>query len=56
VTDDGKMIATYQLRPDVTWADGTLLTTADLMFTYRVLHDALLIGNRLVNVGMISIL
>jgi peptide/nickel transport system substrate-binding protein len=33
------MVATYKLRPDVKWADGTLLTTKDLMFTYRVMMN-----------------
>lgn len=39
ITPDGKMIATYRLRPDVRWADGAPLTTRDLLFTYRVTKD-----------------
>jgi peptide/nickel transport system substrate-binding protein len=39
ITDDGKMIATYKLRPDVKWADKTPVTTRDLLFTYKVTKD-----------------
>ena len=30
VTADGKMVATYKLRPDVRWADGAPFTQRDL--------------------------
>ncbi|HZT08843.1 MAG TPA: ABC transporter substrate-binding protein [Chloroflexota bacterium] len=36
LTDDGGMISTYKLRPDVKWADGTPLTAQDLLFSFRV--------------------
>jgi peptide/nickel transport system substrate-binding protein len=39
VTDDGGMVATYRLRPDVKWADGAPFTTKDLMFTFRVVKN-----------------
>jgi len=42
VTDDGKMIATYKLRPDVQWADGQPFTTDDLLFTFRFTQDPLM--------------
>jgi peptide/nickel transport system substrate-binding protein len=39
LTPDGKMIATYKLRPDVKWADGAPFTSRDLMFTYKTVKD-----------------
>ncbi len=39
VTDDGRMVATYRLRPDVRWADGQPFTSRDLLFTFNVTHD-----------------
>ncbi len=39
LTDDGRMIATYQLRHDVRWADGAPLTARDLIFTFNLTRD-----------------
>jgi peptide/nickel transport system substrate-binding protein len=39
LTDDGRMIATYKVRPDVKWADGVPLTARDLVFTYEMLQE-----------------
>jgi peptide/nickel transport system substrate-binding protein len=39
VTDDGRMVSTYRLRPDVKWADGAPVTTKDMLFTYRVIQN-----------------
>ncbi len=39
VTDDGRMVSTYRLRPDVRWADGEPFTSRDLLFTFNVTHD-----------------
>lgn len=39
LTDDGRMVATYKLRPDVRWADGAPLTTRDLLFTYKLVKN-----------------
>jgi peptide/nickel transport system substrate-binding protein len=36
VTPDGRMITTYQLRPNLTWQDGNPLTSADFAFAYQV--------------------
>src|SRR5439155_7611763 len=33
LTDSGGMVASYKLRPDVKWADGTPFTSKDLLFT-----------------------
>ncbi|HEY9179660.1 MAG TPA: ABC transporter substrate-binding protein [Candidatus Baltobacteraceae bacterium] len=38
ISPDGKRI-TYHLRPDVRFADGTPLTSADVAFTYRAIID-----------------
>ncbi len=38
--DNGRMIATYKIRPDVKWADGQQFTSRDLLFTYRVIQEA----------------
>jgi peptide/nickel transport system substrate-binding protein len=37
-TDDGLGI-TYNLRPDVTWHDGEAFTSADVKFTFDLIHD-----------------
>src|SRR5579871_3769340 len=39
LTSDGRMIATYRLRPDASWADGVPLTSHDLMFTFQMLKE-----------------
>jgi peptide/nickel transport system substrate-binding protein len=39
VLPDGRTQATYKLRTGVTWHDGAPLTSADLVFTYRLLAD-----------------
>src|SRR6266542_4515698 len=39
LTADGKMVATYKLRPDVKWADGVPFTSKDLVFTYKTVKD-----------------
>ncbi len=39
ITPDGKMVATYRLRPDIRWADGPVVTARDLLFTYRMRKD-----------------
>ena len=36
VFPDGRMETTYRLRPNVTWHDGTALTAADFVFSWRV--------------------
>ncbi len=36
---DGTMDTTWRLHPNVTWHDGTPLTTADLLFAFRVFKD-----------------
>ena len=37
VTSDGRMVTTYKLRADVTWADGAPVTSRDLLFTFQML-------------------
>ncbi len=39
LTGDGHLIATYQLRPDVRWADGVPVTARDLLFTFQMLQE-----------------
>lgn len=39
LTDDGRMVTTYKLRRDVSWADGTPFTSRDLMFTFDLTRD-----------------
>jgi peptide/nickel transport system substrate-binding protein len=39
VLDDGRMETTWQLKPGVTWHDGTPLSTDDLAFTIQVSRD-----------------
>ncbi len=39
VFDDGRMETTWQLKPGVTWHDGTPLSTEDLAFTIQVSRD-----------------
>jgi len=39
LSPDGKMVATYKLRPDVKWADGVPFTSQDLLFTYKTVTD-----------------
>ncbi len=36
---DGSMDLTWKLRPNVTWQDGTPFTSADMMFTFKVVKD-----------------
>jgi peptide/nickel transport system substrate-binding protein len=36
---DGKLIATYKLRPDVTWADGAPFTSQDLLFSFKMVKN-----------------
>lgn len=36
---DGRMVATYKLRPDVKWADGVPLNSHDLLFTFQMLQE-----------------
>jgi peptide/nickel transport system substrate-binding protein len=42
IAPDGRMVATYKLRPDVKWADATPMTTRDLLFTYKLTKDPLI--------------
>ncbi|HWG85289.1 MAG TPA: peptide ABC transporter substrate-binding protein, partial [Deinococcales bacterium] len=40
ITDGGKkMVVTYKLRPNLKWADGTPLTSADVKFTWQAVTD-----------------
>jgi peptide/nickel transport system substrate-binding protein len=39
IRPDGTMQTTYRLRPDVTWHDGTKLTSKDFVFGWQVLKD-----------------
>lgn len=39
VNGDGSMVVTWRLRPDVVWHDGTPFTSADLLFSWRVVKD-----------------
>jgi peptide/nickel transport system substrate-binding protein len=39
VTSDGKMVATYKLRKDVKWADGTPFNSHDLLFSHTLAQD-----------------
>ncbi len=39
IKDDGTMDVTWTLRNDVTWADGTPVTTDDVLFTYQAIID-----------------
>ena len=39
IKDDGTMDVTWTLRNDVTWADGTPVTTDDVLFTYKAIID-----------------
>ncbi len=39
VLPDGKMRATWRIRPDAKWADGTDLTSKDYSFGFEVLKD-----------------
>lgn len=39
VNPDGSMETTWKLRPDIKWHDGTLFTSADLVFTLTALTD-----------------
>ncbi len=39
MNDDGSMDVTWTLRNDVTWADGTPVTTDDVLFTYQAIID-----------------
>jgi peptide/nickel transport system substrate-binding protein len=45
VSQDGTRI-TYHLRPDVRFADGVPLTSADVAFTYRAIFDPSRCGRR----------
>lgn len=36
VEPDGRMVTTFRLRPNVSWHDGTPLTTEDFVFAYQV--------------------
>jgi peptide/nickel transport system substrate-binding protein len=36
---DGRMQTTWQLRPGVTWHDGTPVTVEDVVFSFTVSHD-----------------
>lgn len=45
LTDDGtKMVVTYHLRPDLKWADGEPLTSADIKFTWDAIRDPAYLG------------
>jgi peptide/nickel transport system substrate-binding protein len=44
ITDDNKMIVTYRLRPNLRWADGTPLTSADVRFTWEAVRDPKYLG------------
>jgi peptide/nickel transport system substrate-binding protein len=37
---DGRMVVTWQLRPDVRWADGQPVTAEDFVFGFQVQNDA----------------
>src|SRR6266545_5148658 len=39
VLPDGRMRATWKIRPDAKWADGTDLTAKDYLFGFEVLKD-----------------
>ncbi len=39
LNSDGTMDVTWKLRPNVHWHDGTLFTSADLLFTFKVKKD-----------------
>ena len=39
VFPDGRMVTTWKIKPGVTWHDGTPFTSADLLYTARVLMD-----------------
>jgi peptide/nickel transport system substrate-binding protein len=36
---DGRMVTTYRIRPNAMWHDGAPFTSADLVFTLRVISD-----------------
>ena len=42
--DGSKMIVTYKLRPNIKWADGTPLTSADIKFTWEAIKDPKYLG------------
>src|SRR6266704_777706 len=42
LTDDGGLLATYKLRPNVKWADGAPFTARDLMFSFRIAKSGIL--------------
>jgi peptide/nickel transport system substrate-binding protein len=44
LTDDNKMVVTYRLRPDLKWADGEPLTSADIVFTWEAIKDPNYLG------------
>ncbi len=40
VAEDGTATVTYRVRDDATWADGTAITAADLVFTHGLIVDS----------------
>ena len=46
VSPDGRMQTTWKLRQGIKWHDGAPLTAADLAFTWEVLRDPSIPGNR----------
>ncbi len=40
IDPDGRMVVTWQLRPDVTWADGQPVTAEDFAFGFQVQNDS----------------
>ena len=42
--DHTKMIVTYHLLPDLKWADGEPLTSADVLFTWEAINDPAYLG------------
>src|SRR5204862_473386 len=39
LTPDGKLIATYKLRPDVSWPDGAPFSSKDLLLSFKTVKN-----------------
>ncbi len=53
VSEDQRTI-TFTLKSDLTWHDGTALTTADIAFTYTSMADALYDGGRYAEISVLE--
>jgi len=53
VSDDQRTL-TFTLKPDLSWHDGTPLTTADIAFTYTSMADPLYDGGRYAEISVLE--